>query len=100
VLDASGELRGWVGRDRLAGARTVSDVVRRMEAWVGVDAPLKSALSTMLQHDAGWVAVLDGDAFLGVLTPSTLHTALRRSVEADGTSSPPETIDIDSVASV
>ena len=100
VLDVHGELRGWVGRDRLADGARVSDVVRRMEAWVGVDAPLKSALSTMLQHDAGWVAVLDGDAFLGVLTPSTLHTALRRSVEADGTSSPPETIDIDSVASV
>ena len=37
----------------------------------------------MLQWDAGWVAVLDGDHFLGVLTPSTLHEALRRSVSAD-----------------
>ena len=37
----------------------------------------------MLQWDAGWVAVLDGDPFLGVLTPTTLHEALRRSVCAD-----------------
>jgi osmoprotectant transport system ATP-binding protein len=35
----------------------------------------------MLQHEAGWVAVLDGDRFLGVLTPESLHAALRRSVE-------------------
>jgi osmoprotectant transport system ATP-binding protein len=27
------------------------------------------------------VAVLDGDRFLGVLTPDSLHVALRRSVE-------------------
>lgn len=38
----------------------------------------------MLQHDAGWVAVVDGDRFAGVLTPATLHTALRRSVNEDG----------------
>ena len=35
----------------------------------------------MLQQEAGWVAVLDGDRFLGVLTPESLHAALRRSVE-------------------
>jgi osmoprotectant transport system ATP-binding protein len=34
----------------------------------------------MLQHDAGWVAVLDGDRYVGVLTPNLLHTALRRSI--------------------
>lgn len=54
-----------------------------MEAWVPVGAPLKQAFSEMLQHDAGWVAVLDGDRFLGVLTPAKLHEALRRSVDAD-----------------
>jgi osmoprotectant transport system ATP-binding protein len=35
----------------------------------------------MLQHEAGWVAVLDGSRFLGVLTPESLHAALRRSVD-------------------
>ena len=54
-----------------------------MDAWVDKDASLKDALATMLQWDAGWVAVLEGDQFLGVLTPITLHEALRRSVSAD-----------------
>jgi len=53
-----------------------------MDAWVTKEASLKDALATMLQWDAGWVAVLDGDRFLGVLTPGTLHEALRRSVSA------------------
>jgi osmoprotectant transport system ATP-binding protein len=52
-----------------------------MEAWVPVDTSLKTAFATMLQMEAGWVAVLDGDRFLGVLTPESLHAALRRSVE-------------------
>jgi osmoprotectant transport system ATP-binding protein len=52
-----------------------------MEAWVPLGATLKQAFSEMLQHDAGWVAVLDGDRFVGVLTPESLHGALRRSVD-------------------
>ena len=47
------------------------------------EATLKTAFGEMLQHDAGWIAVLDGDRFVGVLTPSSLHGALRRSVDAD-----------------
>ena len=97
VLD-SGELRGWVGRDRLAATEQVSQAVRRMEAWVPVGSSLKVALSTMLQQDAGWVAVLDGDRYLGVLTPTTLHEALRRSVEADAAAVHPDQVDVESVA--
>jgi len=102
VLDHEGSLRGWVGRDQLATdpGRTVADVVRRMEAWVTVGAPLKSALSTMLQHDAGWVAVLDGDHYLGVLTPATLHEALRRSVDADVNQIEPDHVAVDTVARI
>ncbi|MEV8523964.1 MULTISPECIES: ATP-binding cassette domain-containing protein [unclassified Streptomyces] len=85
VLSDSGELHGWVGVDELslAGAGSVADLARRMDAWVAVGAPLKQAFSEMLQYDAGWVAVLDGARFLGVLTPAKLHEALRRSVDAD-----------------
>jgi osmoprotectant transport system ATP-binding protein len=83
VLDADDNLRGWIGRDESVGDGVVSDHVERMDAWVNHDASLKDALATMLQWDAGWVAVLDGDQFLGVLTPTTLHEALRRSVYAD-----------------
>ncbi|MEU1408135.1 ATP-binding cassette domain-containing protein [Streptomyces sp. NPDC005728] len=83
VLDAHDDLRGWVGLDRLAAGGTVGDLTHRMTAWVPVGAPLKQAFGVMLQYDAGWVAVLDGARFLGVLTPAKLHEALRRSVDAD-----------------
>ncbi len=49
----------------------------------------------MLQHDAGWVAVLDGDHYLGVLTPSSLHGALRRSIEADAEGARAEDIELE-----
>ncbi|MFC9280746.1 ATP-binding cassette domain-containing protein [Streptomyces collinus] len=83
VLDAHGDLHGWVGADDLAAGGTVGDRAHRMTAWVPVGAPLKQAFGVMLQYDAGWVAVLDGARFLGVLTPAKLHEALRRSVDAD-----------------
>jgi osmoprotectant transport system ATP-binding protein len=81
VLDDDDALHGWLSAERAGGAGTVGSAARRMEAWVPADASLKSAFATMLQHEAGWVAVLDGDRFLGVLTPESLHAALRRSVE-------------------
>jgi osmoprotectant transport system ATP-binding protein len=85
VVDREGGLQGWIGRDEASADGTVRDRGHRMEAWVPVTGSLKQAFSEMLQHDAGWVAVLDGDRFLGVLTPDSLHTALRRSVdEEDG----------------
>ncbi|MBW8767866.1 MAG: ATP-binding cassette domain-containing protein, partial [Geodermatophilales bacterium] len=87
VLDDAGHLRGWLSGDRAAGAGSVGEATRRMEAWVPADASLKTAFAVMLQMEAGWVAVLDGSRFLGVLTPESLHAALRRSVEG----TPPET---------
>ncbi|SDC44298.1 osmoprotectant transport system ATP-binding protein [Geodermatophilus telluris] len=83
VLDDDGRLHGWLSGERAAGPGTVGSASHRMDAWVPVEASLKTAFSTMLQHEAGWVAVLDGEVFLGVLTPESLHRALRRSV--DGT---------------
>jgi osmoprotectant transport system ATP-binding protein len=81
VLDDAENLHGWLSTERATGAGTVGSAARRMEAWVPVDASLKTAMAVMLQEEAGWVAVLDGDRFLGVLTPDSLHAALRRSVE-------------------
>jgi osmoprotectant transport system ATP-binding protein len=81
VVDSAEHLHGWLSADRAVGAGTVGSTARRMEAWVPADATLKTAFATMLQHEAGWVAVLDGNRFLGVLTPESLHAALRRSVE-------------------
>ncbi|MGW0569964.1 ABC transporter ATP-binding protein [Streptomyces tauricus] len=98
VLDAEGDLHGWVGVEELAGGGTVAALVHRMKSWVPVGAPLKQAFGVMLQHDAGWVAVLDGARFLGVLTPAKLHEALRRSVDADALGVPRGQVDFDSVA--
>jgi osmoprotectant transport system ATP-binding protein len=81
VLDDDENLHGWLSAERATGAGTVGAAARRMEAWVPVDASLKTAMAVMLQQEAGWVAVLDGNRFLGVLTPDSLHAALRRSVE-------------------
>jgi osmoprotectant transport system ATP-binding protein len=81
VLDDDENLHGWLSADRASGSGTVGSAARRMTAWVPVTASLKTAMAVMLQEEAGWVAVLDGDRFLGVLTPDSLHVALRRSVE-------------------
>jgi osmoprotectant transport system ATP-binding protein len=88
VLDDDDNLHGWLSVERATGPGTVASAARRMEAWVPVEATLKTAFATMLQLEAGWVAVLDGDKFLGVLTPASLHAALRRSVEG----AEPETV--------
>ncbi len=83
VLDDAERLHGWVSLETVQGDGTVAERTRRMEAFVSHHAPLKDAMATMLQNDAGWVAVLDGDRLVGVLTPDSLHSALRRSVRAD-----------------
>ncbi|MFS8197763.1 betaine/proline/choline family ABC transporter ATP-binding protein [Streptomyces sp. CWNU-52B] len=98
VLDAGGDLHGWVGVEGLAAGGTVGDRVHRMKSWVPVGAPLKQAFGMMLQHDAGWVAVLDGARFLGVLTPAKLHEALRRSVDADALGVARGEVEFDSVS--
>ncbi|MEU3736965.1 betaine/proline/choline family ABC transporter ATP-binding protein [Streptomyces sp. NPDC032198] len=87
VLDGENNLHGWISAEHAHGGRgAVRDHARRMEAWLPVGATLKQAFATMLQHDAGWIAVIDKDSegrFLGVLTPARLHEALRRSTAAD-----------------
>ena len=85
VVDGGGRLMGWVDPDEPAsasadGADAVARHVHTFDARVTVDESLKAAFAEMLQHDAGWVAVLDRDRYVGVLTPDALHAALRRSV--------------------
>jgi osmoprotectant transport system ATP-binding protein len=102
VLDDSGDLHGWIPLESAASGSsgTVREHARRMEAWLPLGSSLKQAFSTMLQHDAGWIAVLEGDRFLGVLTPARLHEALRRSIDADAQEIAREDVDLDSVAGV
>jgi osmoprotectant transport system ATP-binding protein len=87
VLDRDDNLHGWISAEHArVRTGTVREHARRMEAWLPVGASLKQAFATMLQHDAGWIAVIDERSegrFLGVLTPARLHEALRRSTAAD-----------------
>ena len=83
VLDAGGNLRGWVAARHLTGrppTSTVADVVRRFEETIQVGSSLREGLAEIVQHDAGWMPVLEGDRYVGVLTPAAVHTALRRTV--------------------
>ncbi|MFB7632929.1 ABC transporter ATP-binding protein [Streptomyces sp. NPDC056149] len=108
VLDADGAPYGWVAADALGdpggpaadAPRTVRDLARPMPATVSLGDPLRQALSTLLQHDAGWLAVLDGDRYRGVLTPAALHGALRRATTADATNLPRDEVALDTVPSV
>ncbi|MFC8915459.1 ABC transporter ATP-binding protein [Streptomyces sp. NPDC057116] len=101
VLDRDDNLHGWIAADRAAGGTgTVRDHARRMEARLPVGASLKRAFATMLQHDAGWIAVTDRDRegrFLGVLTPAKLHEALRRSIDADAQAVRRRDVDLENV---
>lgn len=117
VLDGRNDLHGWIPADATADATagtasggapatsqgTVREHARRMEAWLPLGAPLKQAFATMLQHDAGWIAVIDEKSegrFLGVLTPARLHEALRRSIDADAQDVPRAEIAVETVATV
>ncbi|MFF2958653.1 ABC transporter ATP-binding protein [Streptomyces sp. NPDC057963] len=107
VLDGEDNLHGWIPADGAAAGTGAGDTVRaharRMEAWLPVGAPLKQAFATMLQHDAGWIAVIDKEStgrFLGVLTPARLHEALRRSIDADAQDVPRAEVAVETVDSV
>ncbi|MDH2387568.1 betaine/proline/choline family ABC transporter ATP-binding protein [Streptomyces sp. HNM0663] len=102
VLDGDDELHGWISAEQASqGSGTVREHARRMEAWLPVGASLKQAFSTMLQHDAGWIAVIDAEErgrFLGVLTPARLHEALRRSIDADAQDIPRADVTLETVS--
>ena len=86
VVDEHGMLRGWVGERELkdddAGSAHVSDRLRRFDETIEVGDTLRRALAEIVQHDAGWLPVVEGDRYLGVLTPTSVHAALRRAVPA------------------
>ena len=58
--------------------------VSELPAKVPVGATLKDALAQLLLHDAPFVAVVDGDRCLGVMTADDLHAELRKSLADDG----------------
>ncbi|MEV7680482.1 betaine/proline/choline family ABC transporter ATP-binding protein [Streptomyces sp. NPDC088341] len=103
VLDSQDNLHGWISTDRTGApaAGTVREHARRMDAWLPLGASLKQAFATMLQHDAGWIAVIDKEEtgrFLGVLTPARLHEALRRSIDADAQDIPRTEVELETIS--
>nr|WP_255479434.1 ATP-binding cassette domain-containing protein [Quadrisphaera sp. RL12-1S] len=87
VLDRSGALRGWVSLRHLAQdapGTTVSQVARRFDETISVGDSLRKGLAEIVQHDAGWLPVLDGDRYVGVLTPDGVYSALRRTSPSPG----------------
>jgi len=78
VVDGDGRLEGELRPGDAVGDGTVGDRCRPVSAMVGPTASLKDATSALLLSDAGWVAVVDGDRLLGVLTPEAVHAAARR----------------------
>jgi osmoprotectant transport system ATP-binding protein len=64
-----------------AGDGTAGERAERVDAWVSTDDSLENALAAMLLTDYGWVAVVDGDTFVGILTPDAIYRALRSSLD-------------------
>jgi osmoprotectant transport system ATP-binding protein len=81
VVDADGRLRGHVRSANAAGDATAGERAERVESWVSTDDYLENALAAMLLTDYGWVAVVEGERFLGVLTPDAIYRALRTSLD-------------------
>jgi osmoprotectant transport system ATP-binding protein len=81
VVDADGRLLGHVRDQHASGDGPLTERIERIESWVSVDSHLEDALAAMLLTDVGWIAVLDGDHFVGVLTPDAVYRALRRSLD-------------------
>jgi osmoprotectant transport system ATP-binding protein len=80
VVDEAGALRGEITWEAATEGGSVSEKARRVEAWIGADDSLEAALAATLLTESGRVAVVDGERFLGVLTPDAIHRALRNSV--------------------
>jgi osmoprotectant transport system ATP-binding protein len=79
VVDEQAHLHGWVDLNpALTGS--VEDNLVAFDVQVPVGTSLRAAFGEMLQHDVRWIPVVDGDRYLGVLTPNRLHAAMRRSV--------------------
>jgi osmoprotectant transport system ATP-binding protein len=81
VVDGD-RLVGWVAvADGSAPERaTAGDRARPFAVEVPLGTTLRAALAEMLDHDIGWLPVVDGGRYLGILTPNLIHAAMRRSL--------------------
>ena len=77
VVGPDRQLRGWLGGEGGRGGPTAGDAAAPVGARVAPGASLQDALAALMLGDAGWVAVVDGERFLGVVTLERLHRAGR-----------------------
>jgi osmoprotectant transport system ATP-binding protein len=79
VVDDRSKLHGWVDLEPgLTGS--VEDNLVPFEVEVPLGTSLRAAFGEMLQHDVRWIPVVADGRYCGVLTPNSLHAAVRRSV--------------------
>jgi osmoprotectant transport system ATP-binding protein len=79
VVDGESHLYGWVDLEpSLRGS--VEDNLLPFDVQVPLGTSLRAAFGEMLQHDVRWLPVVDDGRYLGVVTPNSLHAAVRRSV--------------------
>ncbi len=65
------------------GDGPVMSHLERVEASVPIGGKLQDAIAKVLLADAGWVPVVDGARFVGVLTPESVFESLRASMRID-----------------
>jgi osmoprotectant transport system ATP-binding protein len=79
VVGDDGRLHGWIDLEpSLTGS--VEDNLLPFDVQVPLGTSLRAAFGEMLQHDVRWLPVVDEGRYLGVITPNSLHAAVRRSV--------------------
>jgi osmoprotectant transport system ATP-binding protein len=79
VVDEQSHLHGWIDLEpSLSGS--VEDNLVPFDVQVPLGTSLRAAFGEMLQHDVRWIPVIEQDRYLGVITPNSLHAAVRRSV--------------------
>jgi osmoprotectant transport system ATP-binding protein len=84
VIDETGALRGRLRAHDAEGDGTVSDRRSDVDTVVNIDESLDDALARMLLTDDGWIAVIDGDRYVGTVNPAAIHRALRASITREG----------------
>jgi osmoprotectant transport system ATP-binding protein len=79
VVDADRRLVGVLHRAAADGDGVVADRMAPPGPTVDAGRTLKDAYAALLLSDAGWVAVTSEGRYVGLLTPDSLHAAVRRS---------------------
>ncbi|PZR80236.1 MAG: ABC transporter ATP-binding protein, partial [Candidatus Aeolococcus gillhamiae] len=81
VVDGNGRLTGALARSHAEGEGSLNGQQRPVATTIAAGDSLKDAFAQLLLHDTGWVAVIDGGRYCGVVTPDSLYAAIRHSAD-------------------